>query len=92
MMKKTLAILVLALAVPVGALAAGPSAVNGPSTFKTGGTVAGASAFSAANGRGAGHGYDGGFGRPVMAGVLSATTNTNSSTATSTSTVTTTRG
>ncbi|AYC18289.1 hypothetical protein DZA65_01395 [Dickeya dianthicola] len=89
MMKKTLAILVLALAVPVSALAAEPSVTNsGQSTLQGGGTVAGPSAFNAAKG----NGYGFGVGRSVLASALSAATSTNSSTATSTSTVTATRG
>ncbi|WP_027712662.1 hypothetical protein [Dickeya chrysanthemi] len=87
MMKKTLATLVLALAIPVSALAAEPSAANGPPTFQSGGT-AGPFAFSAAKG----NGHVIGLGRSAVASVLSAATSTNSSTATSTSTVTSTRG
>ncbi|WP_038913488.1 hypothetical protein [Dickeya zeae] len=96
MMKKTLAILVLALAIPAGALAAEQPAVNGGQpvggvTFQGSGIAAGSHAFSAAHGRGTGYGY--GFGRAVAAGVVSASTSTTSSTVgTSTSTVTSTRG
>ncbi|ACT07668.1 hypothetical protein Dd1591_2846 [Dickeya chrysanthemi Ech1591] len=81
MMKKTLATLVLAVAVlPVAALAADPPA-----------KTAGVEAFNAARGSVSHNGYT--SGRAIVSGLVSAVTSTaTSTTGTGTSTVTSTRG